>query len=177
MDGIDFSKLFKTGGLALVITVGFFGIMDKALSLEIYTKISAGDTFTLIMTIISFVFILTFSYIIITLIINHSQKGKMFDLARIWDDLSEIDCEEVVIPDLVKAADAMKYTATAWNDNLISKDILIANHYDDFKTLYNQITTSENIVEGYNNKKCKDFINSGIKRAYKGMQKYQGKNI
>lgn len=174
MKAKDFTQLFKTGGLSLVITFGFFFIMDVVLSLKIYTKISAGDTFTLIMTIISFVFIFSFSYIIINLLLNHLKKGQMFELAHIWDEICEIDCNNIVIPDLVKATDAMKLTATAWNDNIIDKNIILANHYDDFKTLYNQISTCENTVEGYNNKKCKDFINYRIKNAYIAMQKYNG---
>lgn len=73
MKAKDFTQLFKTGGLSLVVTFGFFFIIDMVLSLKIYTKISAGDTFTLLMTIISFVFIFSFSYIMINLLLNHLQ--------------------------------------------------------------------------------------------------------
>lgn len=174
MEAKDFTQLFKVGGLSLVMTFGFFFIMNTVLSLRIYTKISAGDTFTLIMTIISFVFIFSFLYIMINLLLNHLKKGQMFELAHVWDDICEIDCNNIVVPDLVKATNAMKFTATSWNNNIINKNIILANHYDDFKTLYKQISTCENIVKGYDNKKCKYFINNHIKKAYIAMKKYNG---
>lgn len=174
MDG--FVKLFKTGGLSLVLVFILYKILDKVLGLEIYNKISSGDTFIIIMTIICTLFAFVILYVIFNTISNkfikNVAKNKMFELAAEWKNLSEIDPNNIVVPDLVKGIQAMKLTASAWNENIVDKNVIKANHFDDYETLYLQISGSDNLVPGYTSKKLSNFIDKNLQKTYLEMSKY-----
>ena len=105
---------------------------------------------------------------------NGGSKQHAIELHESWNGVNEIDCNRLIGPDVTKAARAMAIRASSWIHGFVDKKIIIENHFDDFKTLYNELILCDKIVPGFENKglKCKDVISKEIKKAYKEMVFY-----
>lgn len=171
------STWYARGGLSLVLVGCSYLLIDKIFSLNIFSTMNEERTFIMIMTFgclfVAFAIIYAFLDLIFKKFDNRQSKDKMFELASEWKNLSEIDSSNIVVPDLINAINAMKQTSTAWNENIVKKEIIYANHFDDFKTLYNQISSSNTLVPGYPNKTLSSFLDSNIKNTYKAMSKFR----
>lgn len=168
---------YSRGGLSLVLVGCSYFLVDKIFSLNIFSTMNEDKTFIMIMTFGCLFVASSILYIIFDLIFKRLEfrqsKDKMFELASEWKNLSEIDPSNIIVPDLINAINAMKQTSTAWNENIVKKEIIHANHFDDFKTLYNQISTSNALVPGYLNKTLSSFLDSNIKNTFEAMSKFK----
>lgn len=171
------STWYAKGGLSLVLVGCTFFLINKVFSLKIFSTMNEERTFTMIMTFVCMFMLFAITYVIIDFISKRLEfrqsKDKMFELASEWKNLSEIDPSNIIVPDLINAINAMKQTSTAWNENVVKKEIIYANHFDDFKTLYNQISSSNALVPGYTNKTLSSFLDSNIKNTFKAMSKFK----
>ena len=94
-----------------------------------------------------------------------------FELHKAWEGVNEVKCNRVIGPDVVKAARALTITATSWLNDLVSKQVIIDNHFEDFEILIKNLENCATVVPGFEEeqKRCSDFISLEMKRAYRAM--------
>lgn len=114
------------------------------------------------------------SYKSIKLAKNTLQCKNLSDIHREWKGVNDIDCTEGKIsgPDVREAVNAMSFTASHWNSNTINKKIVFEQYSDTFISLYDKLSSSNNIVPGYDFK-CKETITSEITKCYESMKRFK----
>jgi hypothetical protein len=102
------------------------------------------------------------------------------ELRNAWVEVNELNANELIGPDVSKAATAMTFTAMAWNHGQMDKDVIYETCYRNMEHLFTTLESCETIVPGYNHpgrqKKCKDFITEEIRRCYNEMKAYKKEN-
>ena len=97
------------------------------------------------------------------------KRQGVIDLFMAWQGVNEIDKNDLVGPDIIKAANAMMLTASLWNHDIIEKSILYQSYWADYKTLYDQISSIDELIPGHK-KTCKNLITKEMEKAYRGME-------
>ncbi len=168
------------GGLAAIGAFIFWSLYKDWLSLPIFSKMSPDQTFMIMIIFLALTFIA-----LIVLVVAYVFRGKnnrangnsehMFKLHDSWNGVNEIDCERLIGPDVTNAVRAMTITASSWLNELVDKEIIIQNHFEDFETLYTELMSCNKVVPGFEKKalKCKDFISKEMEKAYSEMKNYQ----
>lgn len=172
MSNFNFLSAYKVGGMKFVMYVAIYLIADKILGLDIFSRLSSGETYNILMTIfLSLVFLFILNSITNS-IFGFFQKSKILKLCEYWNDLHEINCNEIIIQHLDRAIKAMSMTSSAWNNGYIDKKVLLEACGEDFCVLYNQINKCNKNIEGYDRKKnVKSLITKGMEKTYKEMNK------
>lgn len=166
------------GGIAAIGAFVFWSLYNKWLSLPIFSKMSSDQTFSIMIIFLILTFVAFVILAVIYLVSKNRHPGGnsnyVFELHESWDGVNEIDCGNLIGPDVTKAVRAMTITATSWLNNLVEKEIIMQNHFEDYETLYKELTTCDKIVPGFERKKlkCKDVISSEMMKAYTEMKKY-----
>ena len=171
------------GGVAAIGAFVFWSLYQKWLSLPIFSKLSPDQTYVVMIIFLIFVFVALIFFVIAYLfrgknVISAGNADSVFKLNDCWNGVNEIDCENLVGPDVTNAAKAMNITSSSWLNNLVDKKIIIENHFEDFETLYKELISCDKVVPGFEKKgqKCRDFISKEIKKAYLEMKKYRGED-
>ena len=63
------------------------------------------------------------------------KRQGVFDLHEIWEDVSDINCEDLITDDVITAVNALNLTASLWNHDIVDKDILYDYYWSDYKQL------------------------------------------
>jgi|GEM_PF-6060059 hypothetical protein len=117
----DFMDAFKIGGMKLVFVLIFYTVVSKILGLDIFNKLSSGDTFIVIYSIILLPILWYIVDLIASKIIQKSDEKQIFKLQEAWIGLREINCDNIVVPSLISAINTLQLTSVAWNERLVSK--------------------------------------------------------
>jgi hypothetical protein len=178
-----FWKLALTvGGLASVGAFVFWSLYSDWLSLPIFSELTSEQTYQLMLLFLW----LTFASLVFLGGIYFYKSHKpsngdtkhIFELHSSWDGVNEIDCEELIGPDVTSAVRALTITATAWLDGLVDKKVIIQNHFDDFELVFNVMVNCEQIIPGFEKRglKCSDLMSDEIRDSYNQMKQYIERN-
>lgn len=107
---------------------------------------------------------------------NIFKRQGVIDLHMAWQGINDIDPDNLIGPDVVKAVNALSLTASLWNHDVIEKSILYQTYWGSFKDLYDKLYNLDVLVPGLK-KTCKSLITAEIKKAYKGMDEVDLKTV
>lgn len=107
---------------------------------------------------------------------NIFKRQGVIDLHMAWQGISDIDPNNLVGPDVVKAVNALSLTASLWNHDVIEKSILYQSYWESYKDLYDKLYNLDVLVPGLK-KTCKSLMTPEIKKAYKGMDEVDLKTV
>jgi hypothetical protein len=99
---------------------------------------------------------------------NIFKRQGVIDLHMAWQNVNDIDPNNLIGPDVVKAVNALSLTASLWNHDVIEKKILYQSYWGPFKDLYDKLINLDVLVPGHK-KTCRSLITTEIKKAFKGM--------
>jgi len=176
-----FWKLALTvGGLASVGAFVFWSLYKDWLSLSIFAALTSEQTYQLMLLFLWLTFgALVFLGGIYIYKITHTtgsnaDKKHVFELYSSWDGINEIDCGELIGPDVTNAVRALTITATAWMDGLVEKKIIVQNHFDDYELVYTVMKDCEKVVPGFEKRevKCLDLLSNDIRDCYERMKQF-----
>lgn len=168
------------GGISAIGAFIFYSLYKKWLSLDIFSKMTQKQTFEIMKFFLSLTFAALFFFISLYAVKSNSTQEQsstdnhLFDLQKAWEGVNEIDCEELITPDVVKASSVMELTATTWNNDIINKSILLKSYFRDFEILFLEMDKCEKKVPGYKKeRKCSEFISENMRTAYVQMKSYK----
>ncbi len=101
---------------------------------------------------------------------NMFRRQGVIDLHMAWQNIKEIDSENLIEPDIVNAVNALSLTASLWNHDVIDKNILYQSYWTSYKELYETLYNINELVPGLK-KTCKSLMTNEITKAYEGMRK------
>ncbi|NJL58489.1 MAG: hypothetical protein HC887_01385 [Desulfobacteraceae bacterium] len=97
------------------------------------------------------------------------KRQGLIELHHIWTNTSDIDLDNIVVPDVIQIVNALTLTASVWNHDVIEKEIIFQNYWTLFKEHYETLH-SDKILPG-KNRKCRSFLTPDISKAYSAMKK------
>lgn len=102
------------------------------------------------------------------------HRAGAVDLVEAWKDMRRVITvdNKIIGPTAIKAGNALHSTATAWNHDIISKPVLYAQYWGDFKEIYEEIQFDRRLIPG-NTITLKSLITPEISRAYSEMKSYE----
>ncbi|UXA53621.1 hypothetical protein M0D46_17035 [Xanthomonas prunicola] len=167
-------------GLGAVGAFVFWSLYKNWLSLPIFERMSQDQTFVIMIIFLVLTFLaLIFLGVLYLKKEPHPSTAKVndhaFRLHKSWDGVNEINCAELIGPDVSNAARAMTITASCWLDGLVDKKIIISNHFEDFELIYKELKACDKLVPGFERRsqKCPDFISGEMTKAYQEMVKFK----
>jgi hypothetical protein len=107
---------------------------------------------------------------------NIFKRQGVIDLHMAWQGINDIDPDNLIGPDVVKAVNALSLTASLWNHDVIEKSILYQTYWGSYKDLYDKLYNLDVLVPGLK-KTCKSLMTAEIKKAYKGMDEVDLKTV
>lgn len=93
----------------------------------------------------------------------------VIDLHMAWTDIKEIDKNNLIGPDIIRAVNAMSLTASLWNHDVIEKSILYQTYWNSYRDLYDTLNNINELVPGHK-RTCRSLITNEITKAYEGMK-------
>lgn len=167
-------------GLGAIGAFVFWSLYKNWLSLPIFERMSQNQTFVIMIIFL----VLTFLALIFLGVIylkKESQSSAVkvndhaFRLHKAWDGVNEIDCDQLIGPDVSSAARAMTITASSWLNGLVEKKTIVSNHFDDFELIYKELKACDKLVPGFEKRsqKCPDFISDEMTQAYQEMVEFK----
>lgn len=100
---------------------------------------------------------------------NMFRRQGVIDLHMAWQGISEIDRENLIEPDIVKAVNALSLTASLWNHDVIEKSILYQTYWTSYRDIYDTLININELVPGHK-KTCRSLMTNEITKAYEGMK-------
>lgn len=100
---------------------------------------------------------------------NMFKRQGVIDLHMAWTDIREIDKNNPIGPDIIRAVNAMSLTASLWNHDVIEKSILYQTYWSSYKDLYDTLINLNELIPGHK-RTCRSLITSEITKAYEGMK-------
>ena len=98
------------------------------------------------------------------------KRQGVIDLHMAWQDIKEIDRNNLIGPDIVRAVNAMSLTASLWNHDVIEKSILYQSYWTPYRDLYDTLNSIDELVPGFK-KTCRSLMTDEITKDYEGMKK------
>ena len=168
------------GGLASVGAFVFWSLYKEWLSLPIFSALTSEQTYQLMLVFLWLTFgvfvILGGIYLYKSIHTKepNTDTKHIFELHSSWDGINEIDCEELIGPDVTNAVRALTITATAWIDGLVEKKIIVQNHFDDYELVFNVMKDCDMVVPGFEKRgvKCPDLLSDDIRDCYNRMKQF-----
>lgn len=97
------------------------------------------------------------------------KRQGVIDLHMAWQGINDIDENNLIGPDIVKAVNALSLTASLWNHDVIEKNILYQTYWTSYKDLYDTLNNINELVPGHK-KTCRSLMTNEITKAYEGMK-------
>lgn len=97
------------------------------------------------------------------------KRQGVIDLHMAWQDIKEIDKNNLIGPDIVKAVNALSLTASLWNHDVIEKSILYQTYWASYRDLYDTLININELIPGHK-RTCRSLISNEIIKAYEGMK-------
>ncbi len=100
---------------------------------------------------------------------NMFKRQGVIDLHMAWANINEIDKNNLIGPDIIRAVNAISLTASLWNHDVIEKSILYQTYWNSYKDLYDTLVSINELVPGHK-RTCRSLITNEITKAYEGMK-------
>lgn len=100
---------------------------------------------------------------------NMFKRQGVIDLHMAWTDITEIDKNKLIGPEIIRAVNAMSLTASLWNHDVIEKSILYQTYWNSYRDLYDALININELVPGHK-RTCRSLITNEIAKAYEGMK-------
>lgn len=100
---------------------------------------------------------------------NAFKRQGVIDLHMSWNNVNDIDINNIIGPDIVKAVNALSLTASLWNHDVIEKTILYQTYWGSYKEIYDKLNMITGLVPGLN-KTGRSLLTAEITKAYRGME-------
>lgn len=94
-----------------------------------------------------------------------SKKSIIFSLQECWANINEIDPENPITPDVIRAYNALDITSNVWNNEIIDRKVFLDSYQTAYVKFYKLFINSDTNVPG-KNKKLKDFITTAQTMTY-----------
>jgi hypothetical protein len=179
---IFWKAALAVGGIAAIGAFVFWSLYKDWLALPIFSKMSPEQTFE-IMKMFLWLTFGSLVLMVVTYLLGKKQNAPsnpdhVFELHKSWEGVNEIDCNQLIGPDVTNAARAMAITASSWLNGLVSKKIIFENHYEDFELLFNEMNSCKKVVPGFEKRglTCGEFISDEMKKTYQEMKIYEKEN-
>lgn len=100
---------------------------------------------------------------------NIAKRQGVIDLYKAWEGVNDIDVNQPITPDIVRAANAISLTASLWNHDVIEKQILFESYWPAYREIYETLYGMNALIPG---KKVsgKKLITSEITKVYEQMK-------
>jgi hypothetical protein len=98
-----------------------------------------------------------------------AQRQGVVDLSKSWENTNRL-ADPVIIPRLVKGANALSDTAAAWNHDIIDRMIIYQQYYDSFCHFYEFIEAKRDQIVPELHRTYKSMIDGEVERAYQEMK-------
>ena len=167
----------SVGGIGTVGVYAFLNLYREWLKLHIFVALSATQTFILMIIFLVLVFLALVCcvYAYMKKPTAGNSSGQAIDLDARWTGVNELDCNNLIGPDVLSAVRAMGITASCWLNGTVDKKTIIDNHFDDYKSLFDVLNSCTKPVPGYKGKKCGEFLTGQMRKAYIEMVKFKNK--
>jgi hypothetical protein len=99
------------------------------------------------------------------------MRQGVIDLHMAWQGVADLDPNNIVVPDFVRAVNAVSLTATLWNHSIIERVILYQNYWRIFDTLFRRLDSWEKPLP-HLKVPGKEFLTAEIRRAHKEMHDF-----
>jgi hypothetical protein len=96
------------------------------------------------------------------------KRQGVIELFAAWEDVKDIDPANPITPNVIRAAQALELTASLWNHNIVSRDIIRQSFWDDFKMLYDKLALITTNLPKMT-KSGADLLTRRIRRAHNEM--------
>lgn len=103
-----------------------------------------------------------------------SKRTGVIELHGAWIGVNELNPTQLIGPDVAAAAQALNVTAAVWNHDVIDKALLYQSYWTDYRNLFDVLASSTDLVPGYP-RAGRDFLNPGMRKAYREMQRWEGR--
>jgi hypothetical protein len=141
-----------------------------------------GQTFSLMLVFLILTFLALMAALIAWLMDPSRRPPNDEPMSRLedrWKDVRYISCDNLVGPDVDKAAEALQTTAQYWRKKYLAKDLILERHGQAFLELFEQLSQCKKKVPGYENehppKRCPDFLTAPVRQTYAEMKKLYAK--
>lgn len=102
---------------------------------------------------------------------NMFKRQGVIDLHMAWQGMNEINKDNPITPDVIRAVNALTLTAALWNHDVMEKIILYQSYWPIYQKLYEQLDSIDKPLPGVN-RSGKDYLTSEIKKAYTEMNSF-----
>lgn len=169
-----------TAGIGAIAFFVFYGLYKQWLQLSIFPRLTQGQAFTLMLVFLG----LTFCALIVGLIAwlkrgggDLSEEAAVHRLEQAWKDVNYIDCDQLIGPDVNRAANALQLTALYWRKNYIGREVLVEKYGENYCELFEQMNKCNKQVPGYSKpeKYCRDFLPAPVRSTYTLIKKALGR--
>lgn len=102
-----------------------------------------------------------------------AQRQGVVDLSKAWDGVNRIpnDDTDPIVPNIVKAANALSETAAAWNHDIVDKGIIIQMYWHSYRDIYDAMYHNDRLITTLG-RTYKSMVSSDVERAYQEMRTY-----
>lgn len=104
------------------------------------------------------------------------KRQGVINLHEAWKGVNEIDKDNIITDDVVKANNALSLTASLWNHDIIEKAILYEQYWPAYQQLYEQLDSIKTVVPK-TNRSGQSYITSVMKKVYKEMEKMETSQV
>lgn len=168
-------------GLSAVAFFVFFSLYKDWLHLNIFSQMDKHQTFIIMLCFLFLTFAaLVFGLVMSKLHSTNSNKSTSYSLKElfdVWNGANEIDPDNLIGPDITKAANCLSFTATIWHSNSdkATRSAIYTNFGESFRSLYVTLKGCNKVIPGYEktNKLCKDSISQDVDKAYASMMTWK----
>jgi hypothetical protein len=98
-------------------------------------------------------------------------RQGVIDLHMAWQSVSDLNPNDPVVPDVVRAAGALSLTASLWNHEVVDKIILYQNYWVMFDTLFRRLDGWEKPIPHLKTP-GKALLTREIRKAHKEMTEF-----
>ncbi|KKO91724.1 hypothetical protein AAW12_08665 [Sphingobacterium sp. Ag1] len=108
--------------------------------------------------------------------INIAKRQGVIDLHNAWAVVNDINTANYIVPDVIKAINALSLTASLWIHDVIERDLLYQSYWQAYKDLYDKLIGMNDVLRGLNYTP-KSKITADIKKAYLEMNQKELSHI
>lgn len=98
-------------------------------------------------------------------------RQGVIDLHMAWQGVSDLNPNEPVMPDVVRAVGSLSLTASLWNHEVVDKVILYQNYWVMYDTLFRRLDGWEKPIP-HLRVPGKNLLSREVRKAYKEMGEY-----
>lgn len=97
------------------------------------------------------------------------KRQGVIDLHMAWQNVNDIDPKKPIIPDIVRATNALGLTASLWNHDVVEREILLQSYWDSFEHLF-QVLDRWDVLIPELKRTGKGLLSPEVRTAYEQMK-------